>query len=82
MNLTKGQDIVILTYQSVDFIQVVDTPLAPYIYNGSAIAPKPSLWTVKEDELVVINNTDYIEDDNDILYLRIVGARPRNIVKR
>lgn len=82
MQLIKGQEIAILTLQSVDFIAVVTTPQPPYIYNGSAVNPVVTLWDVKDKELVTVDPNDFIEDANDIIYQRIVGARPRNIVRR
>lgn len=83
MNLIKGQDIVILIYAGIDYIQIVPDSFPWYHLQPEDIGvnPKETLWTVKEDEVCEVE-TQYIQDGNDVPYYRINGPRPRNIVKR
>ena len=84
MNLIKGQDIVILLHGGNEYIQVVDDSISDYTLmpEDVVVVAKETLWTVKDDEHCNTSTTQYIQDGNDVPYYRVVGPRPRNIVKR
>lgn len=84
MELFKGQDIVILLHGGNEYIQVVDDAIGDYQLQPEdvAVIVKETQWTMKEDERVIVDLNEYIQDDDDINYYHIVGARPRNIVRR
>jgi hypothetical protein len=86
MNLLKGQKIVLLKVGTVDYIQIQDQPLSPYTHlpSGNAVTPTVYLATMTKDETIVVDPTDYITDSNSptVVYPKIVGPRPKNIVRR
>lgn len=86
LNLLKLQKIAILKIGTTEYIQVVETPVPNYTHQPSNTMATPTVFLLQmsADESITIDPTDYINDSNNpvISYPKIVGPRPKNIVRR
>ena len=87
MNLIKGQEVVILSYAGAGFIAVANDAEPTFTLHPANVGvnPKVMLFTVKEDEHCDTDTDTVIscyDGSTPIDCSHIVGARPRNIVRR
>lgn len=61
---------------------VANEPIMQQPQNKVLVNPDIEAVEFTEDEDVKVDETIYIQDDNQIIYDMLVGPRPKNIVRR
>jgi hypothetical protein len=83
--LKVGDEIAILTVGTDEYLRLGSAiPQSPFIHepSGNTVHPAVELFTMTASEDCKLEETDYIKDDNNLNYDKLVGPRPRNIFKR
>lgn len=82
----RNSKIAILKLNNSDYIENCEIPTAPFTHQPSGLTVNPlvELFTMTKDEAVTLDPTQTIVDSSSpvITYQKIVGPRPKNIVKR
>ena len=85
MNLKKGDTLVILEGNPAEFIALNPaSPLkAPFRHSSSVdVKGTPVEYIVIADDRVSTSQTSTVTDANGTIARNLVGARPRNIVRK
>jgi hypothetical protein len=85
MNLKKGDTLVILEGNPAEFVALNPaSPLtAPFKHSsGVTVTATPVEYVVISDDRISTSQTSTVTDANGTIARNLVGARPRNIVRK
>jgi hypothetical protein len=83
IKLVAGDILTCLEYGGKEFFAKGKIlPKAPCTYNGNTITCNTSTWDVTGNCELTVSQTDFIVDNNVVLFGYAPGPRPRNIVRR
>ena len=83
IKLVAGDELTCLEYGSGEFfVKGRVLPNAPFTYNGNVVTCNVSSWGVSGNCELTVSQTDFIVDDNVVVFNNAIGPRPRNIVRR
>jgi hypothetical protein len=85
MNLKKGDTLVILEGNPAEFVALnPSAPLTPPFKHSSGVTVTaiPVEYVVISDDRISTSQTSTVTDANGTIARNLVGARPRNIVRK
>jgi hypothetical protein len=83
IKLVSGDILTCLEYGGKEFfVKGKILPKAPCTYNGNTITCNASTWDVTGNCDLTVSQTDFIVDDNVVVFNNAIGGRPRNIYRR
>ncbi len=85
MNLKKGDTLVILEGNPAEFVALnpASPLIAPFRHSsGVTVTATPVEYIVIADDSINTSRTNVVTDANGTIARNLVGARPRNIVRK